>query len=77
MFGDFNKIFGRHEKKGGRAIPEGQMNDFISLLNDCDLQDMGFKGVKYTWCNRRGARDCISERLDRFLANSKWLNMFP
>lgn len=45
MFGDFNEIFERHKKKGERARPEGQMTEFRLLLDDCELQDMGFKGV--------------------------------
>ncbi|KAF5444973.1 hypothetical protein F2P56_034064 [Juglans regia] len=51
---------------------------FLKLLNvtklgTCyELLDMGFRGSKFTWCNRRGGSQCVSERLDRALANVSW-----
>lgn len=38
---------------------------------------MGFLGVLYTWNNKREGDENISERLDRFLANSRWCDVFP
>lgn len=39
---------------------------------ECELRDLDFNKTPYTWCNKREGNDCISERLDRFLANYKW-----
>lgn len=52
------------------------MRSFILVIDDCELKDMGYSGSIYTWCNRRGSNNNISERLDRFLANIEWKNLF-
>ncbi|KAG2668449.1 hypothetical protein I3760_15G161300 [Carya illinoinensis] len=49
---------------------------FKDILSDCVLMDLGFRGPKFTWSNKRDGR-CISERLDRFLANYNWTQIFP
>lgn len=46
------------------------MGEFKDMINQCALRDLGFKGPQYTWCNGREGVQCISERLDRFLANT-------
>ncbi|XP_041009488.1 uncharacterized protein LOC121253551 [Juglans microcarpa x Juglans regia] len=51
--------------------------DFRLVLDDCALSDMGYHCSKYTWCNGRVSQNRISERIDRFLANDSWSNMFP
>ncbi|KAL0448586.1 UNVERIFIED_CONTAM: putative mitochondrial protein [Sesamum latifolium] len=49
-----------------------QMEDFRRALMQSDLSDLGFRGVKYTWCNRRQTPDTIWARLDRGCGNSRW-----
>ncbi|KAG5627675.1 hypothetical protein H5410_012893 [Solanum commersonii] len=41
--------------------------------------DLGFKGNKYTWSNKRYKNRCslILERLDRCLANNSWILNYP
>jgi hypothetical protein len=43
----------------------------------CDLQDLGFKGSIYTWTNKNHGDNTIHSRLDRFLATTDWISMFP
>ncbi|KAF5468556.1 hypothetical protein F2P56_012699 [Juglans regia] len=62
------------EKSGGKDRPERQMRAFRQLLDDCSLVDLGFEGPKFTWCNGRDAQHIISERIDRYLANQRWLD---
>lgn len=50
MFRDFNEILNNAEKKGGKA--KKQLNEFRDMVNDCVVYDLGFSGVKLTWCNR-------------------------
>jgi hypothetical protein len=45
-------------------------------LEDCQLCDLGFKGVKYTWSNGRFGGEFTKERLDRVVANSEWRNLW-
>ncbi|KAH0769974.1 hypothetical protein KY290_013955 [Solanum tuberosum] len=50
--------------------------DFIQCLNDCGLQDAGFSGSKYTWCDNRDPPYTIWKRLDRLVHNSQWFDVF-
>jgi hypothetical protein len=52
------------------------MFEFQEALEDCHLCDLGFKGPKYTWNNRREGTAFTKERLDRAIATSKWCSMF-
>ena len=38
---------------------------------------MGFKGARFTWCNRRDEQDQVYVRLDHGVANQEWYNLFP
>jgi exonuclease III len=77
LFGDLNLIQRETEKFGGNTIDNTTTNLFISTLTLCDLQDHGFNGDIFTWNNRQPGDHLIKARLDRFLANSEWLSVFP
>ncbi|XP_042950087.1 uncharacterized protein LOC122282202 [Carya illinoinensis] len=77
VFGDFNEILDHSEKLGGNIRSDLQMREFREVLSDCHLRDLGYVGSLFTWSNRRGEEDLVKERLDRFLANSLWCDMFP
>ncbi|KAL0462204.1 UNVERIFIED_CONTAM: hypothetical protein Slati_0108000 [Sesamum latifolium] len=71
--GDFNEILEQYEKQGALPRAQWQIRDFRQCLDDCGLQDMGFKGDKFTWCNRRETLDTVQARLDRACSNAKGL----
>lgn len=75
--GDFNELLYLHEKRGGRPLPYTQIEDFRTILDDCSLQDLGFQGPRYTWCNGRASNQNTGERLDRFLGNNLLCQLFP
>ena len=75
--GDFNEIVNLSEKKKGASIhPRGQMEEFLYALEDAQLNDLGFKGPKFTWNNGRPERDHTIERLDKAVANLEWFDMW-
>jgi hypothetical protein len=77
LFGDFNLVLSSQEKAGGN-IPEPNITtSFRNTISHCDLQDLGYNGNIYTWTNRQEGTQLIQSRLDRFLANSNWIAMFP
>lgn len=45
-------------------------------LEDCDLNDLGFFGPQYTWCNSRSDGNFTQERLDRAVVISDWCSRF-
>ncbi|XP_075675058.1 uncharacterized protein LOC142644299 [Castanea sativa] len=75
--GDFNEIVKAEEKMGGALRRESQMKDFKEALDYCGFRDLGFVGALYTWCNNQFDKTTIWIRLDRGVATSSWIQMFP
>ncbi|XP_075091723.1 uncharacterized protein LOC142171904 [Nicotiana tabacum] len=51
--GDFNEVLKSKDKFGGNSISAIRANHFWNRINKCNLFDLGFKGSKYTWSNKR------------------------
>ncbi|KAL0413245.1 UNVERIFIED_CONTAM: putative mitochondrial protein [Sesamum radiatum] len=75
--GDFNELLDQSEKRGGQPRPLWQIRNFHRALENCALSDLGFKGDPFTWSNNHQYPDTIRERLDRAVANAKWIDLFP
>jgi hypothetical protein len=75
--GDFNEALLLDEQVGGNQRSIDQVQAFRDYLMDCGLTDLGFKGYKYTWSNRREGSENIHVRLDRGTAMTSFLSMFP
>lgn len=52
------------------------MNDFRAALEECELEDLGFKGYTYTWNNKRLGTANTRQRLDRGVATRSWREKF-
>ena len=52
------------------------MQRFRNVVDDCGFMDLGFTGPRFTWTNNR-PRDMTWERLDRVLATTDWILLFP
>ncbi|XP_042952211.1 uncharacterized protein LOC122289292 [Carya illinoinensis] len=74
--GDFNEVCCQDEKEGGRPRPESQMREFWHALDENCLFDLGWKGCKFTWSNKHEDQTFTKERLDRAVANWRWIEMF-
>jgi exonuclease III len=77
VFGDLNLVLSNEEKSGGNPIEPNITTSFRNTLCMCNLQDLGFKGSIYTWTNKHHGDNIIHSRLDRFLATTDWISMFP
>ena len=51
--GDFNAILHSLEKQSRYPPPFKQMEEFLMVLDSCNLADLGFIGYKHTWNNKR------------------------
>ncbi|KAH0712326.1 hypothetical protein KY289_008285 [Solanum tuberosum] len=47
------------------------------VIEACGLIDLGHTGLIFTWCNQRDAEARVWKRLDRSMANDKWLENLP
>ncbi|XP_059432574.1 uncharacterized protein LOC132165893 [Corylus avellana] len=75
--GDFNMILSQSEKYGGRPYACSSNDPFHSFLDSFGMIDLGFSGNPFTWSNKRQGHRLIKERLDRGIANSHWIHLFP
>ena len=75
-FGDFNEILHPCENNEGNERQLSLINDFREVLRDCDLLDIGYKGYPFTWSNGRFGPAFVKERLDSFVCNSAWRDIF-
>ncbi|XP_062011862.1 uncharacterized protein LOC133728462 [Rosa rugosa] len=73
--GDINEILRGCEKEGGPPRCPRQIEAFSKCVEDCGLADLNFVGPCFTWRGIRGGEE-IKVRLDRFLANREWMDLF-
>nr|KYP67620.1 LINE-1 reverse transcriptase isogeny [Cajanus cajan] len=76
LLGNFNDILFGHEQRGGN-FSNARASEFQTMLDNCDLLDLGYFGNKYTWQRPSMGGRLISRRLDRALGNQSWRVLFP
>ena len=74
--GDFNAFLQSSEKLSKRPAQVSQVEDFRAALEECQLEDLGFKGYPYTWSNKRPGEANTRIRLDRAVATREWRENF-
>ncbi|KAA3469152.1 reverse transcriptase [Gossypium australe] len=77
VVGDVNKILNGSEKKGEVQREQGRMDAFRDTLKECQLMDIRYSGTWFTWERGNLPETNIRERLDRGVANEKWIALFP
>lgn len=71
--GDFNEVLLVNEQMGRNEREQWQIAAFQEAINDCDLSDLGFHGLPYTWDNRQEGDRNVEVRLDRALGDQKFM----
>jgi hypothetical protein len=74
VVGDFT-MWG-YEHFSANPRPVRQMELFRDVLTHCDLTDLGFCGIPYTFDNGRAGGANVRVRLDRAIVDSAWRDMF-
>jgi exonuclease III len=72
--GDFNII--RFSSEKNKNMRKNRWTDmFNAIINSHGLRELYLSGGQYTWTNNQ--QDHTLEKLDRFLMNDAWENLFP
>lgn len=56
VFGDFNCVLHYDEKHGGRIPSSIAIEEFQKAIDDCELVEAQYSGLRFTWCNNRQGR---------------------
>jgi hypothetical protein len=75
--GDFNEALFQHEHFSAAKRSERRMLDFRETLDACNLHDLGFLGLPWTYDNKQVGRKNVRVRLDRAVACPRWIHLFP
>jgi hypothetical protein len=76
LVGNFNEALWQHEHLSVCPRPEAQMGAFRDAVLLCELKDLRFSGLPFTYDNRRSGRANVKVRLDRALADDRWRDLF-
>jgi hypothetical protein len=74
---DFNEAMWQHEHFSETPRADRQVMDFREAHSHCDLHDLGFSGLPWTYNNNQARRCNVRVCLDRGVANTDWSLMFP
>jgi hypothetical protein len=77
LMGDFNEAMWQYEHFSETPRSERQMMDFREVLSHCDLYDLGFSGLPWTYNKNQRGTQIVRVRLDRGVENSDWMLMWP
>ncbi|CAM8880508.1 unnamed protein product [Rhodiola kirilowii] len=77
LLGDLNEICGFSESTSSNLSRRANMEQFRQALLDCGLMDLGYKGSKFTYSNKRLGRDEVRCRLDRAVGDELWVDRYP
>jgi endonuclease/exonuclease/phosphatase family metal-dependent hydrolase len=77
LIGDFNESLWSFEQLSLRRRTERQMLLFWETPEFCNMFNLGFSGVSWTFDNKQAREMNVHVRLDRVVAASVWSDWFP
>ena len=77
LVGDFNEAMWQNEHFSRHKRSIRVMANFSQALSECNLYDLGFHGVPWTYDNNQDGFKNVKVRLDRAVACPLWSSMFP
>jgi hypothetical protein len=69
-------VLTEEEHFGRRERGEWRMAGFREAVDYCGFSDLGYSGLPYTWDNKQEGERNVKVRLDRGLADEKFLDRF-
>lgn len=73
---NFNNVLTVDDRLNGNPVTEHDIQDFSECLLHNKLSEVRTIGDHYTWCNNQASGDRIYYKIDRFIANTSWLQRF-
>lgn len=77
ILGDFNEISQISDKLGGAQYNSSRSLIMQNLFSNVSCIEIAFVGQRFTWRKKKAGHNYIYERLDRGVASSSWLGIFP
>ncbi|XP_061955562.1 uncharacterized protein LOC133677489 [Populus nigra] len=77
LLGDFNAILKSSDRAGGDPNWYGHQNDFDTCIQDTELIQLPYSGLKFTWHNGQLGGNSIMKKLDWIFANHSLLLKWP
>ena len=77
MVGDFNEAMWQNEHFSCHKRSNRLMENFLEVLLECNLFDLGFQGVPWTYNNKQEGDRNVKVRLDRAVACPQCSFLFP
>ena len=77
MVGDFNEAMWQNKHFSRVKRSAKLMADFREIMSECNLFDLGFHGVPWTYNNKLEGDKNVKVQLDRAVACPQWTAMFP
>jgi hypothetical protein len=75
--GDFNEVLRREEQMGPNERDMAEINLFREVVDACQLCDLGYIGLDWTFERKINNNEHVRVRLDRALASADWSAHFP
>jgi endonuclease/exonuclease/phosphatase family metal-dependent hydrolase len=76
MIGDFNEVLWGFEHFSTHKRAESQMAKFRDVLTHCNLHDVGFLGLPWTYDNKQRRNKNVRVRLDCAITCPSWSQLF-
>jgi endonuclease/exonuclease/phosphatase family metal-dependent hydrolase len=77
LIGDFNETMWQHEHFSLSHRGEKQMRCFREVLSDCNLHDLGYTGLPWTYDNKQEGSKNVKSRIDMVVACPAWSLELP
>lgn len=77
LLGDFNAIMHPRDRVGGSLSWPRHMDDFPQCINQGELAQIPYQGIKLSWHNGQDGEGCIQKKLDWVFGNSSFLSVWP
>ena len=75
LCGDFNCVMSNDERVGS-PVRNTEIVDMCDCMHFCSMEDIKSVGNFYTWNNKQHGAARVFSKIDRIMANPKWLGVY-